>query len=246
MADAHFGNLYSGKLEGAISASTTSLGVDIGTGTSDLVQNFWPEPPFYITVMPASPALGIPNLLDSEIMLVSAKSYDSKAGGWTLTVSRGQKNTAPKAFSSGAIATVASYADDAVVIGSEGGADSPTGWIKNADIDWTTLAQSLKASTDGNASYIQIGKVLIQWGRFKVSLASSSGLHEASTSVVYPKPFASAPAIATCPDDIGGVVGEHVVVYGRTNTGFTGVIGAVASTGATNVSATWIAIGIGT
>lgn len=111
-------NLASGTLENSISASTTSIVVYIGEGTTLQLQTVWPTPPFYATIMPTVPAAGVPNSLDSEIVEVTAVSIAD--GLATLTATRGQKNTTAKAFDEGAIITNGIYADDA---------GSPTGSI---------------------------------------------------------------------------------------------------------------------
>ena len=103
-------NLASGVLASDISSSATSLGVNCGEGSSSTLTAVWPSAPFYITVMPAYPALGVANSLNSEIMLVSALSASDNVV--TMTVSRGQRGTTAKAFSEGAIITNGIYTAD--------------------------------------------------------------------------------------------------------------------------------------
>ena len=109
-------NLASGTLDESISASDTTLTVYVGEGSSSVIEGVWPTAPFYATIMPAVPAAGVPNSLDSEIVLVTAVSNSN--GSTVLTVTRGQKGTSAKLFSAGDIVTNAMYANDAVLLGS--------------------------------------------------------------------------------------------------------------------------------
>lgn len=103
-------NLASGVLASDISSSATSLSVNCGEGSSSTLTAVWPSAPFYITVMPAYPTLGVANSLNSEIMLVSALSASDNVV--TMTVSRGQRGTTAKTFSEGAIVTNGIYTAD--------------------------------------------------------------------------------------------------------------------------------------
>lgn len=103
-------NLASGVLASDISSSATSLNVNCGEGSSSTLTAVWPSAPFYITVMPAYPTLGVANSLNSEIMLVSALSASDNVV--TMTVSRGQRGTTAKTFSEGAIITNGIYTAD--------------------------------------------------------------------------------------------------------------------------------------
>ena len=144
-------NLATVKTTADITSSATSIPVNrvdvFGTSQTTL------DNPFYVTIMPASgdePA----NLTNSEIVLVTGIS------GSNLTVTRGQRSTTAKAFNSGAIVTMAIYAEDAVLLGDGGTAvGTPAPWINTSDIkngaittdkiadgavkssnvDWTTL-----------------------------------------------------------------------------------------------------------
>lgn len=119
-------NLATVKTTADITSSATSIPVNrvdvFGTSQTTL------DNPFYVTIMPASgdePA----NLTNSEIVLVTGIS------GSNLTVTRGQRSTTAKAFNSGAIVTMAIYAEDAVLLG-DGGTDvgTPAPWINTSDI----------------------------------------------------------------------------------------------------------------
>ena len=144
-------NLATVKTTSDITSSATSIPVNrvdvFGASKTTL------DKPFYVTIMPASgdePA----NLANSEIALVTGIS------GTNLTVTRGQRSTTAKAFNSGAIVTMAIYAEDAVLLGDEGtSVGNPAPWVDTSDIkngavttdkiadgavksskiDWTTL-----------------------------------------------------------------------------------------------------------
>lgn len=119
-------NLATVKTTADITSSATSIPVNrvdvFGTSQTTL------DKPFYVTIMPASgdePA----NSANSEIVLVTGIS------GLNLTVTRGQRSTTAKAFNSGAIVTMAIYAEDAVLLGDEGTAvETPAPWVESSDI----------------------------------------------------------------------------------------------------------------
>lgn len=153
-------NLVSGVLAQSITTSTTNVLVNIAENIdASGIQSFFPTPPFYITIMPKSPAVGVANRLDSEILQVTAVG-NGQSGNASLTCVRGQRDTTAKAFDAGSIVTVGVYADDAVFLGSEGSAvGNPAPWVdttdikngaittdkiadgavKSAKIDWTTM-----------------------------------------------------------------------------------------------------------
>ena len=121
-------DLASGVLVNSISASATSLVVNVGSGTDAEIKGVWPDTPFYITVMPANPSAGVPNSLDSEIMKVSAVGTDG-SGNTTLSVARAQRGSTAQAFTEEAIITNASYAEDGVFVGGGGSSETPSPWI---------------------------------------------------------------------------------------------------------------------
>lgn len=128
-------NLVSGVLAQSITTSTTNILVKIAENVdSSGVQSFFPTPPFYITIMPKTPAVGVANRLDSEILQVTAVGID-QSGNASLTCVRGQRDTTAKAFDVDSIVTVGVYADDAVFLGSEGSAvGTPAPWVESSDI----------------------------------------------------------------------------------------------------------------
>jgi hypothetical protein len=127
-------DLASGVLVNSVSASATSLVVNVGSGTDAEIKSVWPDTPFYITAMPANPSAGVPNSLDSEIMKVSDVSVDGN-GNTTLNVARAQRGSTAQAFSAGAVITNASYADDAVVWGEETSPENPSPWVGTDEIE---------------------------------------------------------------------------------------------------------------
>ena len=139
-------DLSSGTLASSISASTSTLSVYVGEGTTAEIMGVWPTTPFYATIMPVSPSAGVPNKLDSEIVLVSDVSVDGN-GNTTLSVSRGQRGTTAKAFSAGDIITNASYAEDAPIISDEGTPEDPTPWIT---ADMLTAETKRQIAEEGN------------------------------------------------------------------------------------------------
>ena len=124
-------NLASGTLTSSISASTTSLSVYVGEGSSFVIETVWPATPFYATIMPAVPNAGVANSLDSEIVEVTAVS--NLNGNTILTVNRGQKGTTAKAFDEGAVVTNGIYMDDVGsptgTISMFAGSTAPTGYL---------------------------------------------------------------------------------------------------------------------
>lgn len=161
-------NLVSGVLAQSITTSTTNVLVNIAENVdASGIQSFFPTPPFYITIMPKTPTVGVANRLDSEILQVTAVGND-QSGNATLTCVRGQRDTTAKAFDVGSIVTVGIYAEDAVLLGGDGSAvGTPAPWIDtsdikngavtNAKINWSGIA-----SQTGNN--IVLGDIMIQWG----------------------------------------------------------------------------------
>ena len=127
-------DLVSGVLAESITTSTTNILVTIAQsiGASG-IQAFFPTPPFYITIMPKSPIVGVANRLDSEIIQVTAVGHD-QVGNAALTGVRAQRDTTAKPFSAGDIVTVGVYTDDAVLLGGTGTTETEIPWINTNDI----------------------------------------------------------------------------------------------------------------
>ena len=127
-------NLASGTLAESVSASATSLLVYVGNGSAITIKGVWPDTPFYATVMPANPDAGVPNSLDSEIVLVTAVGND-QVGNTDLTVTRAQRGTTAQSFAEGAIVTAGIYSEDAVLLGENGTPTTPAPWVGTDEIE---------------------------------------------------------------------------------------------------------------
>lgn len=161
-------NLVSGVLAQPITTSTTNVLVNVAQGISASdIQSFFPTPPFYITIMPKTPAVGVANRLDSEILQVTAVGSD-QSGNASLTCVRGQRDTTAKAFNVGAIVTVGVYADDAVFLGGEGSAvGNPAPWVETSDIKNGAITTDKIA--DG-----AVKSAKIDWATFKFPIPDYS------------------------------------------------------------------------
>lgn len=128
-------NLVSGTLAGDITTSTTNILVHIADNISAQgILDFFPNPPFYITIMPKTPTIGVANRLDSEIIKITNVGHD-QVGNAALTGVRAQRDTTAKTFSTGDIVTVGSYCDDAVFLGDEGTEETETPWVNTNMIE---------------------------------------------------------------------------------------------------------------
>lgn len=114
-------NLASGVLASSISSSTTTISVNSGSGSATTLQNVWPDPPFYATIMPTNPMAGVSNSLDSEVVLITAATGTSDGSTVTMTAERGKKGTTAKAFSEGAVITNGIYAETGVFTATKNG-----------------------------------------------------------------------------------------------------------------------------
>lgn len=167
-------DLVSGVLAESITTSTTNILVTIAQsiGASG-IQAFFPTPPFYITIMPKTPAIGVANRLDSEILQVTAVGND-QVGNAALTCVRGQRDTTAKAFEAGSVVTVGVYTDDAVLLGGTGTTETEQPWVNTNDIidgsitseklDWSTIGNITTPATNRNV--IKFGNgLMICWGK---------------------------------------------------------------------------------
>lgn len=140
-------NLASGTLAESVSASATTLLVYVGNGSASTIKAVWPTTPFYATIMPSNPTAGVPNSLDSEIVRVTAVGND-QVGNTALTVVRGQKGSTTQAFAEGAIVTNADYVEEAVLLGDEGTAETPSPWVGTNDIENGAITAEKLSKTD--------------------------------------------------------------------------------------------------
>ena len=243
-------DLVSGVLTESITTSTTNILVNVAQGISaSEIQSLFPTPPFYITIMPKSPTVGVSNRLDSEILQVTAVGSD-QSGNASLTCVRGQRDTTAKAFSAGDIVTVGVYAEDAVFLGGEGSAvETPSPWIESSDIkngavtsdkiDWATLDYASSTYT----GRVKIGPLLIQWGRGSAYVPSGAPGESSELSITFPKAYSVAPTVLLQMEDIGGICGEYAVLFNTTTSGFTGAIGHTLDAVAGTKYYRWLAIG---
>lgn len=169
-------NLASGRLYQNISASTTTLLVYVGNGSSTTIKNVWPSVPFYATISPSSPVAGTANSLDSEIVKVTAVGND-QIGNTSLTVVRGQRGVTAKAFSAGAIVTHAIYAEDGVFLDDPTTLEEESPWIDTdmiedeavtgGKIDWNTMVQAGRGDT--------ISTHRLDFGKFHMFMGYTGG-----------------------------------------------------------------------
>lgn len=168
-------NLATVKTTAGITSSATSIPVN-RTNVFGAAQNPL-DNPFYVTIMPASgsePA----NTTNSEIALVTGIS------GSNLIVTRGQRNTTARAFTSGAIVTNGIYAEDAVLLGEAGTAVNPQPWVRPADIVWSELLDKIypvgsifMSATLSTTSSVAtaLGGTWVAWGAGRVPVGVDAG-----------------------------------------------------------------------
>lgn len=107
-------------------------------------------------------------------------------------------------------------------------------------IDWSSFSYT-GAANSGN---VQIGPLLVQWGRSSVYVPSGSPGESSTFTITFPKAYAFAPMATVQPEDIGGVCGEYAVVFGTTTTNFSGALGHALSADAGTRNFRWLAVGV--
>ena len=183
-------DLVSGVLAESITTSTTNVLVTIAENISaSEIQSFFPTPPFYITIMPKSPVVGVANRLNSEILHVTEVGND-QVGNAALTCVRGQRDTTAKAFEAGSIVTVGVYTDDAVLLGGTGTTETETPWIGVADIIWSQMIDKIypvgsifMSATLSTASAVSnaLGGTWVAWGTGRVPVGVDTSQTEFDT-----------------------------------------------------------------
>ena len=182
-------DLASGTLAESVSASTTTLLVYVGEGSASTIKAVWPDTPFYASIMPSTPSAGVPNSLDSEIVKVTAVGND-QVGNTALTVTRAQRGTTGKAFTAGAIVTNADYAEDAVLLGDDENAETPTPWVDTGDIIWSNVIDKIypvgsifMSATLSTASDVMnaLGGTWVAWGAGRVPVGVDTSQTEFDT-----------------------------------------------------------------
>lgn len=224
-------NLATVKTTADITSSATSIPVNrvdvFGTSQTTL------DNPFYVTIMPASgdePA----NLTNSEIVLVTGIS------GSNLTVTRGQRSTTAKAFNSGAIVTMAIYAEDAVLLGDGGTAvGTPAPWINTSDIKNGAITTdkiadgAVKSSKIDFTTFIKTGTVKVEY-----QANNTSG---GFANVTFDTPFTNTP-IVFAQDLLANGSVSSVTVSKVTTTGFRVLARTTNNSSAGTATINWLAI----
>lgn len=203
-------NLVSGVLAQSITTSTTNVLVNIAENVNaSAIQSFFPTPPFYITIMPKAPAVGVANRLDSEILKVTAVGSD-QSGNASLTCVRGQRDTTAKAFEAGAIVTVGVYADDAVFLGGEGSAvGNPAPWVDTADIKNGAITTDKIA--DG-----AVKPAKIDWATFKFPIPDySNGTSISNSTNTWTAPKCGVVIAVLIADTTNGYKNTTISVNGK-------------------------------
>jgi hypothetical protein len=122
------------------------------------ITDFFPTAPFYITIMPKTPTIGVANSLDSEIIKITNVGHD-QVGNAALTGVRAQRDTTAKAFSTGDIVTVSVYAEDAVFLSEDGTTETESPSVNTNDIvDGSIISEKL-ANGAVNVAKIEDGAV---------------------------------------------------------------------------------------
>ncbi len=114
-------NLAAAEISSAIGISDTTITITPAEAA------IFPTAPFHATIMPPS---GTPNMLNSEIVEVSAVNTTTGA----LTVVRAQRGTTAKSFAVNAVIMVGVYSEDAVFLSTDGTPESASPWIQSSDI----------------------------------------------------------------------------------------------------------------
>ena len=114
-------NLAAAEISSAIGISDTTITITPAEAA------IFPTAPFHATIMPPS---GTPNMLNSEIIEVSAVNTTTGA----LTIVRAQLGTTAKAFAVNAVIMVGVYSEDAVFLSTDGTPESASPWIQASDI----------------------------------------------------------------------------------------------------------------
>lgn len=108
-------NLIAGTTYSTLASGATSLLVSFdtdttsGNATASSSSDVLPDAPFFATL---SPSGAIPNLLNSEIVLVTAKTWVSSSKTWQFTIQRAQRSTTARAFGAGSVFLGGVYTED--------------------------------------------------------------------------------------------------------------------------------------
>lgn len=232
-------NLVSGVLAQSITTSMTNVLVNIAENVdASGIKSFFPTPPFYITIMPKAPAVGVANRLDSEILQVTAVGSD-QSGNASLTCVRGQRDTTAKAFDAGSIVTVGVYADDAVFLGGEGSAvGNPAPWIESSDIKNGAITTDKIA--DGAVTNTKVGfSSFLKTGTVKVEYQANN-TSGGFVNVTFDTPFTNTP-IVFAQDLLANGSVSSVTVSKVTNTGFRVLARTTNNSSSGTATVNWLA-----
>ena len=254
-------DLVSGVLAESITTSTTNILVTIAQSIgAQGIQAFFPTPPFYITIMPKSPIVGVANRLDSEIIQVTAVGHD-QVGNAALTGVRAQRDTTAKPFSAGDIVTVGVYTDDAVLLGGTGTTETAQPWITANDIIGgavaSTLASGAVVETVGSGSNIcwkfANGFMIAMVKKTQTVTFDTWGSVAESETIVPPNfavAFYSTPFCVASINDTGlqawlgvGSGRNNTSGYSLSATRGQGVVAHRTNTGSSSITVSWLAIG---
>lgn len=255
-------DLVSGVLAESITTSTTNVLVTIAQSIGRPgILSFFPTPPFYITIMPKSPAVGVANRLDSEILQVTAVGND-QVGNAALTCVRGKRDTTAKAFEAGSIVTVGVYTDDAVLLGGTGTTETAQPWVKASDMiggeTLATLAAGSNVEVVGSGNNIcwkyANGFMIAMVKKTQTVTFTPWGDVTESETVLPPNfavPFVSAPVCSVSVANCGlqcwiglGSGSNNTSGYACSATRGQGAVLHRTNTGSTSVTLHWIAIGM--
>lgn len=99
--------------------------------------------------------------------------------------------------------------------------------------------------SDRSSSYIQVGRLLLSWGAITADNQNTGAYAETTYSVNFPKTYAVAPRVVASTTDIGGYVGEYLVVGNATAAGVSITIGRSREGSGNSSIIQWIAVGVG-
>lgn len=116
------------------------------------------------------------------------------------------------------------------------------GAVKSNNVDWGSMPQD---ADDRSSSYFQVGGLLLSWGAITANNQNTGAYAETTYSVTFPKAYSVAPRVVASTTDVGGYIGEYLVVSNASTTSVNITIGHVKEGGGTSSILQWIAIGIG-
>ena len=107
-----------------------------------------------------------------------------------------------------------------------------------------TITAAKLSSSFGTSGKVVLGNVMIQWGSATSSSIGTGAYAEATTNITFGTAFASTPTATVSMSDIGGTVGEYIVVNSLSTTALSVICGHVAAASSSTPTIRWIAIGL--